>query len=228
MGTTYFSAATFRFLRDLGRNNNREWFTANKARYEDVLRQPYLQLIADLQAPLATISEHYRADPRAQGGSLFRIHRDTRFAHDKTPYKTWSGARLFHERAKQVEAPSFYMHLEHGSCFAGAGIWHPGPETTRRIRDFLVDNPDTWKKATRSKAFLAHFALGGASLVRPPRGYPADHELIDDIKRKDFTAWETFPDAVATSDELKPFLVDRFRRLSPLVDYLCAALDLEF
>lgn len=88
MATTYFSPATFRFLRDLKANNNRPWFNENKPRYDKVLRQPFLQLIADLQAPLAKISSHFVADPRTQGGSLFRIYRDTRFANDKTPYKT--------------------------------------------------------------------------------------------------------------------------------------------
>jgi len=224
----YFTPATFRFLRDLRANNSRDWFTANKARYEASVREPFLELIADLQAPLAKISPHYRADTRIQGGSLFRIHRDTRFANDKTPYKTWSGARLFHERSRQVEAPSFYLHIQPGGCFVGGGIWHPEPPTTKRIRDFLADNPAAWKKATRSRAFANRFALGGASLVRPPRGFDPAHELIEDIKRKDFTAWENFDDAVATSEELKPFLVDRLKHLAPLIDYLCASLDLEF
>jgi uncharacterized protein (TIGR02453 family) len=228
MSTIYFTSATFRFLRDLAANNNREWFTANKPRYEDVLRQPFLRLLTDLQTPLAKISRHYVADPRTQGGSLFRIHRDTRFANDKTPYKTWAGARLYHERSREVEAPSFYLHVQAKDCFVGGGLWHPQPETTRRIRDFLADNPEAWKKATRSRAFTSRFALGGASLVRPPRGYDAGHELIEDIKRKDFTAWEVFDDAILLSDELRPFLVGRLQRIAPMIDYLCASLDLEF
>ena len=228
MATTYFTSATFKFLRDLKANNNRIWFNENKPRYEEVLRQPFLQLIADLQAPLAKISSHFVADPRGQGGSLFRIYRDTRFANDKTPYKTWSGARLFHERARQVDAPSFYLHIQQGDCFVGGGKWHPEAESIKRIRAFIADNPAAWKKATRSKSFAAHFTLGGDSLVRHPRGFDADHELIEDIKRKDFVASERFADSIAMSAELKPLLVDRFKRVAPLVDYLCASLDLEF
>jgi uncharacterized protein (TIGR02453 family) len=228
MATSYFSAATFRFLRDLKANNNRDWFNENKPRYEEVLRQPFLQLIADLQAPLAKISPHFVADPRTQGGSMFRIHRDTRFANDKTPYKTWSGARLFHERSRQVDAPSFYLHIQQGDCFVGGGKWHPEPESIKRIREFIVNNPAAWKKATRSKSFTSHFMLGGDSMVRPPRGFDANHELIEDIKRKDFVASERFADSIASSAELKPLLVDRFKRIAPMVDYLCASLDLEF
>ena len=100
MTTPYFSQASFRFLKDLAAHNDRSWFATRKDRYEAHVREPFLRLIADLAAPLATISPHLRADARKQGGSLFRLHRDTRFANDKTPYKTWAGARLFHERSQ--------------------------------------------------------------------------------------------------------------------------------
>ena len=228
MNKTYFSRNTFAFLRALAANNNRTWFAANKERYEDALRQPYLRLIADLQTPLAKISPHYRADPRAQGGSLFRIHRDTRFANDKTPYKPWAGARLFHERRREVAAPSFYLHIAPRDCFAGGGLWHPEPPTLKRIRDFIADNPAAWKRATQGKAFREHFAFWGESLSRPPRGYPADHELIEDLKRKSYAAGGEFSEALACSSELPAFAVATFKRLAPMIDYLCAALELEF
>ena len=152
--TTYFDATAFRFLRNLARNNNREWFSAHKAQYEATVRDPFLRLIADLAEPLAKISAHFRADPRPSGGSMFRIYRDTRFANDKSPYKTWLGARLFHERARQVHAPLFYVHIQPGRCFAGGGIWHPEGPALKRIRDFLVDNPASWKKATHARRDL--------------------------------------------------------------------------
>ena len=119
--STYFSDASFKFLRGLARNNDREWFQAHKADYDAHVREPFQRLLTDLQPVLAGVSEHYRSEPKGVGGSLFRIHRDTRFANDKTPYKTWQGARLFHERGRQVEAPSFYLHLQPGNCFVGAG-----------------------------------------------------------------------------------------------------------
>jgi uncharacterized protein (TIGR02453 family) len=224
----HFDPAAFTFLRALARHNDREWFAANKPRYEAHVRQPFLRLIGRLQQPLATISSHYRADPRPQGGSLFRIHRDTRFANDKTPYKTWSGARFFHERGREVAAPSFYLHLQPGASFVGAGLWHPEPPTLNRIRHFIVDNPAAWTAATRSKAFARHYELGGESLVRPPRGYDPAHPLIDDLKRKSFTAWIALDDATMTSARLPTVVAGHFRGLAPLVDYLCASLDLPF
>jgi uncharacterized protein (TIGR02453 family) len=228
MSNVYFSKATFGFLRALARNNNRAWFKAHQDAYERDVREPFLRLIEDLRMPLAKISPHLRADPRKTGGSLFRIYRDTRFANDKTPYKAWAGARFFHERRREIEAPSFYLHIAPKDCFAGGGIWHPEPPTLKRIRDFLIDNPAAWKRATQSKAFREHFEFWGESLSRPPRGYDAQHELIEDLKRKNFAAGEALNETLACSRELLPSVVAAFKRLAPMLDYLCAALDLDF
>ena len=192
------------------------------------MRQPFLHLIADLQAPLAKLSKRYIADARPQGGSLFRIYRDTRFASDKTPYKTWSGARFAHERRREIEAPSFYLHIQPRDCFAGGGIWHPEPSTLKKIRGFLADNPAAWKKATHARSFRERFEFYGESLSRPPRGIDPAHELVEDLKRRNFAAGEGFSDALACSAELKPFVVDTFKRIAPMIDYLCAAVELEF
>jgi uncharacterized protein (TIGR02453 family) len=224
----YFTAQTLKFLRELAKNNNRDWFQANKPRFEEQVRDPFLRLIGDLQAPLAKVSTHYRADPKPSGGSMFRIHRDTRFSKEKTPYKTWAGARLFHERARQVEAPSFYIHIQPRGCFVAAGLWHPQPDTLRRVREFLANNPAAWLKATRSPAFRRRFELGGDALTRPPRGYDPNHPAIEDIKRKDIAAWANFGDAQATATNLREHIAKELSGLAPMVDYLCAALDVDF
>lgn len=228
MQRTYFSPATFRFLRRLDRHNNREWFHAHKADYEKHVRGPFLELITDLQEPLAEISPHYRADPRKVGGSMFRIHRDTRFSHNKLPYKPFAGARLFHERRREIAAPSFYLHIAPGDSFVGGGLWHPESHTLRNIRDFMVDNPTAWKRATRNDTFRKHFTFWGESLKRHPRGFDPGHELIEDLKRKSFAAGEGISEELACSGELRPFAVATFKRIAPMIDYLCAAQNLEF
>lgn len=228
MPHAYFSPATFRFLRALARHNNRAWFKAHQPDYEAQVREPFLQLIADLQPSVAGWSRHYRADPRKVGGSLFRPQRDTRFSHDKQPYKPYAGARIFHARRREIAAPSFYLHLAPGDCFVGAGLWHPENHTLRNIRGFIVDNPAAWKRAVHSRAFRDHYEFRGGSLSRAPQGIPADHPLIQDLKRKSFAAGAGFDDALACSPKLFPFVVANFKRLAPLVDYLCAAQNLEF
>ena len=224
----YFSSKSFKFLRALARNNSREWFQAHKPEYEAELRAPFLRLLADLQPDLAAISDQYRSDPRPVGGSLFRIHRDTRFASDKTPYKTHAGARLFHHRFREVDSPSFYIHIEPGHCFVGAGLWHPEADSLRRIRHFIADNPGAWQAAVHSSAFRRRFTLGGEQLQRPPRGFPPDHPLIEDLKRKSFVGSVPLSDEVVLGQGLRRSIASALTGLAPMVDYLCASLDLEF
>lgn len=227
--STYFTQHSFKFLRSLARHNEREWFLAHKADYDQHVRDPFLHLLTDLQPGLAQVSEHYRSQPGGNGGSLFRIHRDTRFANDKTPYKTWQGARLFHARGKQVEAPAFYLHLQPGASFVAAGVWHPQPETLRRIRHFIVDNPGSWKAAAHASAFRRRYDLDDEEmLTRMPRGFPADFEFADDLRRKNFAVYRTLDDETMTGPRLLRTLEADLKALGPFVDYLCAALDLEF
>jgi uncharacterized protein (TIGR02453 family) len=227
--TTYFTDASFKFLRGLARNNSREWFATHKSDYEAHIRAPLQHLLIDLQPILAGVSEHYRADPKPVGGSLFRIQRDTRFANDKTPYKPWQGARLFHARGRQVEAPSFYLHLQPGNCFVGAGLWHPESATQRTVRQFIFDNPGSWKAAAHAPAFRRRFDLGDdEKLVRPPRGFPAEFAFIEDLKLKNFVALRAIDDDVMLGSRLRQVLASDLAALAPFVDYLCAALDLEF
>jgi uncharacterized protein (TIGR02453 family) len=225
----YFSDASFKFLRGLARHNSREWFLAHKADYEAHVREPFQRLLTDLQPALAAISPQFRADPRPVGGSMFRIQRDTRFANDKAPYKPWQGARLFHERRREVAAPSFYLHLQPGDCFIGAGLWHPETPTVRKVRQFIIDNPGSWKAAAHAPAFRKRFDLEDSEmLVRMPRGFPDDFEFADDLRRKNFVAFRSLDDDLMTGPRLRQTVEKDLAALGPFTDYLCAALDLEF
>ena len=228
LSSPYFTPESLQFLRDLAENNSREWFIPRKAQYEALVRDPFLALIKAMQPALAKISPHLRADPKPIGGSLFRLYRDARFSNDKSPYKPWAGARFFHERAKQTPAPSFYLHIAPGDCFIGGGIWHPELPTQRKIREFILANPSSWMEATQGLTFKSHFTLGGDTLTRPPRGFDATHPLINDIKRKDFVAARPLTDAQVCDGGLLGEVTTSFTRCAPLIDYLCAALDLEF
>lgn len=224
----HFTPATFTFLRALARHNERAWFKANQTRYEETVRVPFLAVIRALQEPLSSISPHFRADTRKLGGSLFRIQRDTRFSGDKQPYKTWAGARLFHERHRERPAPSFYLHIQPGECFVGAGIWHPESATLKQIRTFIADNPAAWKRAAHSKTFESRYEFWGERLVRAPQGYAPEHPLIEDLKLKNFAAGCALDDATVLGPRLVPAVAGHLRVLAPLVDYLCAALELDF
>ena len=220
-----FGPELFRFLRDLKTHNDRGWFAANKDRYEDEVRGPALDFVADVAPQLERVSPHFVADPRPSGGSLFRIHRDTRFAKDKSPYKTYVGIQFRHELGKDAHAPGFYLHLEPKAVFVGAGIWHPDQATLARIREAIAADPTAWRRATGDPK---RFRLAGESLKRAPAGFDPAHPLIEDLKRKDFICVAS----LSERDVCAPGFVDAFvhmcRDASPLVRFLCAALDAPF
>ena len=220
----WFTPRTLAFLVELAANNDREWFLANKSRYLADARDPALAFIADFARPLRRISPHFRADPRVSGGSLFRIYRDTRFSRDKSPYKTHIGIQFRHEAGRDAHAPGFYLHIEPGNCFAGAGVWRPAGPALRRIREGIDEDGPGWKRASRGRRFRESFELAGNSLVRAPRGFSMDHPLIEDLRRKDFIAV-----APLTEDDIvSASLVEEFARLcaaaQPLQRWLCGAL----
>lgn len=223
-----FGEELFAFLDDLRAHNDKAWFAANRARYEGAVLEPALVFIEDFAPRLEGISRHFRADARASGGSLFRIHRDTRFSKDKTPYKTNIGIHFRHNAAKDAHAPGFYLHLERGSVFAGAGIWRPDGPTTQRLREAIVDDPDGWLGATRGKEFARRLRLDGDTLKRPPTGFDPQHPLVDDLRRKDFIALAELDERAACGDGFIDLYEGICRAAVPLQGFLCRALGLPF
>ena len=224
----HFTEHLFEFLRDLSANNDRDWFQANKGRYEQHVKEPLLQFIEDFRPELHSISEHFVADTRVNGGSMFRIYRDVRFSRDKSPYKTQAAAQFRHEAGKDVHAPGFYLHLAPDEVFAGVGLWHPDSATLGRIRDRIVSRSDEWERTARAPGFLDVFDITGDSLKRPPRGFDAQHPFIEDLKRKDHIAAVWFEEEEATAPEFLEDFADACRAASPFMEFLTTAVGLPF
>jgi uncharacterized protein (TIGR02453 family) len=222
----HFTPEFFRFLRQLKRHNNREWFQANRQRYESSVRDPFLMFIEDFQPRLHKISPHFIADPRRSGGSLLRIYRDMRFRPDGDPYQTIAAARFPHVAWKQTPTPGFYLHLESGTSFLGCGLWHPDSETRARIRAAIVKDPTRWKKILNNKRFKAVCELAGESTKRMPPGYDPDHPCAEDLKRKDFITVTYFNDAAVCAPDFLNRVVHAFEAAAPFVELLTRALGL--
>lgn len=223
-----FSKATFSFLDELADNNNRAWFEENKSRYEALVREPALDFIEAMEPVLKSCAPNFRAEPRKVGGSLMRVFRDTRFARDKTPYKTNIGIQFRHALGKDVHAPGFYVHIATDECFFGAGCWHPESDTLGKIRDLVAQKPEKWLAARDDKNFTAQWKLAGDSLIRPPRGYAAEHPAITDIKRKDFIALSPLSIKEVTGKSLVALAEKRFTEARPLMKFLCEALEVAY
>lgn len=228
MANTYFTTATLKFLRDLSNNNEREWFQDNKQRYEDTVRGPSLAFIEDIAPKLQLIAPRFRVIPKKVGGSLMRVYRDTRFGKDKTPYKTNIGIQFRHEAGKDVHAPGYYLHIENNNFFLGAGIWRPDSTALGKIRDAIINKSVSWESARDDKKFQRTFTLQGDSLSNGPRGYPKDHPLLDDLKRKDFIAIHEMTKSEVLSPKFLENSVIRFEKAEPLMRFLCAALEIRF
>jgi uncharacterized protein (TIGR02453 family) len=224
--SAYFTAELFRFLSDLKSHNERDWFLANKSRYEEQVRDPFLRLIADLQPGFAKINPRIVVDPNPTRGSMMRIYRDIRFSADKTPYKTNVAAHFKHAKAKDDAVPGYYIHLAPGECMIGAGIWHPEPRGALKIRNAIVADPKRWKQVTTGKKFGTACMIG-ESLKRPPAGIDPKHPFIEDLKRKDFAVSVPFDDSEVLGPNLLKLMLDRFSGTAPFVQFLSDAVGLK-
>jgi uncharacterized protein (TIGR02453 family) len=228
MPERYFTPATLTFLAQLARHNDRLWFKANQARYEEAVRQPALRFILAVAPHLRRVSEHLVADPRPVGGSLFRIQRDVRFGADKRPYKTHLGIQFRHDAGKDVHAPGLYLHIEPGNAFVACGVWRPDAAALLRIRSAIAETPVRWKRVRQSRRFTAAYVMDGEALQRPPRGFDPEHPWIEDLKRKDFVGVASLTPAAVTRADFLPRFVTLCKAAEPLQRFLCEALGLEY
>ena len=218
-----FSPELFAFLRELEQHNEREWFNANKARYEGELKEPALAFIEDMAYRLPEVAPHLTADKR----SLFRIYRDTRFAKDKTPYKTHVGIYFRHaasadaETAGRVPAPGAAARV-HGRRHLAPGL--AGAQAHPR-------------RAGRAPRGLARGGRGlraeldarrRRELKRPPAGYDKEHPLIEDIKRKSFAMTSPLTQADATGSGFLDEFAERAAAARPFMAFLSSALGVAY
>jgi uncharacterized protein (TIGR02453 family) len=219
----HFSPAFFDFFRDLAKHNEREWFQANKKRYERVVQEPALRFIRDAATRLRSMAPHVVADPRPSGGSLARIYRDIRFSPDKSPYKTHVAVHFWHAKRRSGEhaSPGLYVYLEPGGSFAGAGIWHPDAPTLKKIRDRIAAEPEEWR-VVRTKGL----SIEGDSLKKMPPGYDPASEFAVDLRRKDYLNTVAFRDSVVTSEGFLDEFLAAVRTMDPLNRFLARSLGL--
>lgn len=222
-----FSRRTFTWLEQLQSNNNKAWFAQHREQYEADVREPALAFIAAMAPVLRRISKHFSAVAKRSGGSLMRVHRDMRFARDGQPYKTNVGIQFRHERGRDVHAPGFYVHIEPEQCFLAAGIWRPEPRALRAIRMEIADRPSAWRRVATAR-FTDKFELSGDRLSRPPKGFGSDSPCLEDLKRKDFIAVTQVSRTFMRRRDLPAASGELFARTTPLMRFLCGALDLEF
>jgi uncharacterized protein (TIGR02453 family) len=187
------------------------------------VKEPALAFVEDLGYRLPAFAPHLVADKR----SMFRIYRDTRFAKDKSPYKTHVGIYFRHARSAEADTAGLYLHVDPDHAFLGAGIWHPGSPALNRIRDALIARSDEWRDAVA--AVEPTWAQNdGDKLKRAPTGYPADHPQVEDLKRRSFAIMTRLTQKQATASGFLDAWQERAAAARPYMAFLCSALGVEY
>lgn len=212
---------TIDFLKKLEKNNNRDWFTANKKRFDAA--NDNIIALADF-----LIGRIGKFDPEVAGldpkSCVFRIYRDVRFSKDKSPYKTNLGAFIA-PGGRKTMSPGYYFHIQPAMFFSAAGKHMPDSGELLKMRTAIASNTKEFLKIVEGKKFADRFGgFHGDRLSRPPKGFAADHEAIEYLKLKSFTVGEEFKEKEALSADYPKMLAESFKASYPLIAYLRNAL----
>ena len=224
MRTTFsgFPPEAPQFFRGLARHNNREWFQARKAIFEEHVKQPMRQLVEALNGELRKFAPAYVTDPEK---AIYRIYRDTRFSKDKTPYKDHVAAS-FHSRSAGGRGDAgYYVAMSHKETAIGGGIYMPQPEALLAIRNHIAEHHRELRKILQARAVKELLGeMQGEQLSRVPKGFAAEHPAADLLRFKRFILYVELPPELATSPQLFGEVVKRFRAMQPFTDFLTAPL----
>jgi uncharacterized protein (TIGR02453 family) len=206
----------FEFLKELGLNNNRDWFTENKKRYEANLKN----IVVFADALLAKMNEHDVLETPTGKKSLFRIYRDVRFSKDKSPYKThWSGS---FRRASQLRRGGYYFHIQPGNqSFIGGGFWNPSKEDLHRIREEIAADPSEMRVILSNPDFIKTFGgLQGEQLKTAPKGFDKEHPAMDLLRYKQFIFGRNFTDKEVLQPNFLEHANQTFKHMRSFFDYM--------
>ncbi|HSZ25210.1 MAG TPA: DUF2461 domain-containing protein [Cytophagaceae bacterium] len=207
------------FLKDLKKNNNREWFTEHKERY----LTEHENMIIFSEALLKALQKTDRIETPSGKKSLFRIYRDTRFSHDKTPYKTSVGGGF--KRATKLLRGGYYFHIEPGNSYVAGGFFGPNTEDMMRIRIDIDHHYEEWRKILKQKKFLQTFEkLEGECLKTAPKGYTNDHPAIDLLRHKQFILKRSFTDKEVLDSTFLDTVILSYQNMRPFFDYMSQVL----
>jgi len=224
---TGFRPEAIDFLADLAQNNDRAWFQPRKAEYERLVKEPMEAFVEALAEAFARRRLPLDADPRR---SIFRIYRDTRFARDKSPYKTHAGASFPWVEGRDPDASSAhgehgngaYFHLQPGNNYAGGGLWMASKGRLDAFRQRILDDERGVRKALEDRTFLAEFGpvRSHEMLKRVPAGLPPDHPMADLFRYKDMVFGRQLADDEVYSPDFPDMLAEAYGTARPVFRFL--------
>lgn len=217
--------STIKFLKDLKKNNHREWFETNRKKYEEA-KADFEGFVTKVLEELSKTDETIaHLKPKE---CVFRINRDVRFSKDKSPYKT-NMAMYISKGGKKTSDAGYYFHCEPGAAFIAGGVWMPMAPELKKIRQEIDYNFSKFQSILSDKKFKQTFGdlerTEGVVLTRPPKGYEEDNEAIDYLKLKSFIASTKITEEDLTSKDLVKKVVEHFKVMKPFINFLNHGLE---
>lgn len=215
------STATFSFLSDLSRNNDREWFNSHKHRFEAAKEE--IHAFSSILLPFLQELDPNIPKILKPKNIVFRIYRDIRFSKDKKPYKSHFGL-WFPAHNNKESGPGYYLHIEPGKSFLGAGYWKPSTNHLRLIRQEIDYNSYMFHEII--DVFKDTFDFNWHdSLVRPPKGFDDRNPDISFIKLKSFEVVAALSDESILDSNSIENIYKMFRNTNKYVNFLNLALE---
>jgi uncharacterized protein (TIGR02453 family) len=207
------------FLRALKKNNDREWFAPRKSTYEEKVKQPMIELVSAIHREMLRFAPDYVSEPSK---CVYRIYRDTRFAKDKTPYKTYTSALFLRNGFdKYAGGAAFYFAVSPDNTEVAAGVYTPDRDVLLEVRQHIAANHKELRAILNSaKVKKLAGELQGESLSRVPKGFDPEHPAADIIRRKSFLLDVTLDPKLAATPALLKELVMRIETMTPFVEFL--------
>jgi uncharacterized protein (TIGR02453 family) len=214
----HFSEQAFDFLEELEHRNNREWFEENKGVYESELKARMLEVIEAVNLRLGEFAPDYlRPAPKA----MLRIYRDVRFSNDKTPYKTHLAASWPRQGLEKTGGAGFFLQVGVHGVMVAAGAYAPGSPQLHAIREYLLDHHGELRGVLAEESVLRLAEpLDGRPLIRGPKGFPVEHPAADLLRMRSWALFAQLSGDSALTGGFVDAVVERFRALTPLVDFL--------
>jgi uncharacterized protein (TIGR02453 family) len=225
-----FGRGALTFLRQLKRNNRREWFQANREAYDSEILEPLRLLVEEVDVRFGHFAPEFIGDPKR---SIFRIYRDIRFSKDKSPYKTHAASWFKHRNAghgvgseTHGGGAGFYFHLEPGGSMVAGGIWMPPRPTLNQLRDSIATKPAEFAKSMSATGFKRRYGKLSeeAMLTRLPRGFAPGHPAEKWLRYQSFTVHAMLSDSEVLDRRVVDCIERDFKTMLPLVRWLNGAL----
>lgn len=210
------------FLRELKKNNNREWFQANKNWYQEA-KLAFEGIVAEVINGISVFDKDIGLlNPK---DCVFRIYRDVRFSKNKDPYKTHMGA-AFCKGGRKSGYAGYYIHIDPDASFSGGGVWQPEPGILKSIRYEIFHFPGEFKKIIMEDSFIERYGqMSGEKLKRPPKDFPKDFKDIELLKYKSYVVGNDIQTDQLTSEGFLSFVIDSFRIMNPFIAFLNRCVD---